>query len=75
MSRSLQPSRLNMAFAQEGVALAEITPLQNMEPLAEETQGLQADSTVQVAGAAASCARAPAPMTMWLHCRPELPFR
>lgn len=34
------------AFAQDGLPLSGTTPLQNMERLAHETQGLQPDSTV-----------------------------
>jgi hypothetical protein len=60
MSRSLQANRLNMkAFAQDGVALTESTPLQKMERLAQETQGLQPDLIVKWQ-ARGSCARAPA---------------
>lgn len=68
MSRFLQPSRLNMkAFAQEGVALAETTPLQNLERLAEETQGLQADTVVQWQASGELRPRTGADDEVWLH--------
>lgn len=42
MSKNLNPQRLNMqAFAGEGAALVEITPLQNMERLTGELHGLE----------------------------------
>ena len=72
MSRSLQPSRLNMkAFAQEGVALAETTPLQNMERRAEEAQGLQADSTVQWRALGELRPRTGADDEVWLHLQAQ----
>ena len=72
MSRSLQPSRLNMkAFAQEGVALDETTPLQNMERLAEETQGLQADSTVKWQAVGELRPRTGADDDVWLHLQAQ----
>ena len=44
MSKSHHATRLNMqAFAREGVALIETTPLQNMERLAQEAQALAPD--------------------------------
>ena len=47
MSRHLHAQRLNMqAFAQEGVPLVEITPLQNLQRLAQEIHGLEPDLTV-----------------------------
>lgn len=55
------------AFAQEGVALAEITPLQNMERLAEEAQGLQADSTVQWQALGELRPHTGADDEVWLH--------
>jgi uncharacterized protein len=43
MSKNLNVQRLNMqAFAQEGVPLVEITPLQNLQRLAAELHGLEA---------------------------------
>jgi uncharacterized protein len=55
------------AFAQEGVALAETTPLQNLERLAEETQGLQADAVVQWQASGELRPRAGADDEVWLH--------
>jgi uncharacterized protein len=44
MSKSHHATRLNMqTFAREGVPLIEITPLQNMERLAQEAQALDPD--------------------------------
>jgi uncharacterized protein len=72
MSRSLQANRLNMkAFAQEGVALNETTPLQNMERLAEETQGLPADSSVQWKALGELRPRAGADDDVWLHLQAQ----
>lgn len=72
MSRSLQANRLNMkAFAQEGVALDELTPLQNMERLAEETQGLQADSMVQWQAFGELRPRTGADDDVWLHLQAQ----
>jgi uncharacterized protein len=59
------------AFAQEGLALTETTPLQNMERLAEETQGLQADSTVQWQALGELRPRAGADDEAWLHLRAQ----
>ena len=47
MNRTSQASRLNMqVFAKEGTPLLETTLLQTMQRLAQEAQGLQADSVV-----------------------------
>ena len=47
MTRPLQATRLNMqAFAEAGVPLIEVTPLQNLERLAHESIGLKPDLTV-----------------------------
>lgn len=59
------------AFAQEGVALAEITPLQNLERLAEETQGLQADSAVQWEARGELRSRTGADDEVWLHLQAQ----
>jgi uncharacterized protein len=59
------------AFAQEGVALAETTPLQNMERLAEEAQGLRADSTVQWQALGELRPRAGADDEVWLHLQAQ----
>ena len=68
MTRPLQASRLNMqAFAQEGVPLVETTLLQNMERLAQETQGLQPDSAVNWQARAELRAGSGADSDIWLH--------
>lgn len=59
------------AFAQEGVTLAETTPLQNMERLAQETQGLQADSTVQWQALGELRPRTGADDDVWLHLQAQ----
>ncbi len=59
------------AFAQEGVALDETTPLQNMERLAEETQGLQADSTVKWQAVGELRPRTGADDDVWLHLQAQ----
>ncbi len=47
MSRNFHAQRLNIqAFAQEGVPLVEITPLQNLERLRQELHGLEPGSAV-----------------------------
>jgi uncharacterized protein len=72
MSRSLQANRLNMkAFAQDGVALNESTPLQNLERLAQETQGLQPDSIVKWQASAELRPRAGIEDDVWLHLAAE----
>jgi uncharacterized protein len=68
MSRPLQANRLNIkAFAREGVALNENTPLQNLERLAQETQGLQPDSVVKWQASAELRPRAGVEDDVWLH--------
>ncbi|MEP6772000.1 MAG: DUF177 domain-containing protein [Polaromonas sp.] len=68
MSRSLQPSRLNVtAFAQDGAALTETTLLQNMERLAHEAQGLQPDSAVKWEAMGELRPRPGAEDDVWLH--------
>ena len=68
MSKSLQARRLNMqAFVQEGVPLIEITPLQNMERLAQEAQGLQPDSAVHWEARAELRPGSGAEDDVWLH--------
>lgn len=72
MSRFLQPNRLNMtAFAQDGVALSETTLLRNMERLAHETQGLQADSTVKWQAVGELRPRPGVEDDVWLHLTAE----
>lgn len=55
------------AFAQDGVALTETTLLQNMERLAQETQGLQPDSLVKWQASAELRPRAGVEDDVWLH--------
>ena len=68
MTRQLQAHRLNMqTFAQEGMPLAETTLLQNMERLAQETQGLQPDSAVKWQANAELRAGSGQEADVWLH--------
>jgi uncharacterized protein len=68
MTRNLQPSRLDMqALAQGGVPLIATTLLQNMKRLAQETQGLQPDSSVQWQARAELRPRADDDDEVWLH--------
>jgi uncharacterized protein len=55
------------AFAQDGMALTEITPLQNMERLAQETQGLQPDFVVKWQAHGELRPRAGVEDDVWLH--------
>ena len=72
MSRPLQTNRLNMkAFAQEGVALTESTPLQKMERLAHETQGLQPDLIVKWQARGELRPRTGGEDDVWLHLAAE----
>jgi uncharacterized protein len=72
MSRSLQANRLNMkAFAQEGVALTESTPLQKMERLAQEASGLQPDLIVKWQARAELRPRTGGEDDVWLHLAAE----
>ena len=72
MSRPLQANRLNMkAFAQDGVALTESTPLQKMERLAQETQGLQPDLIVKWQARGELRPRAGVEDDVWLHLTAE----
>ena len=59
------------AFAREGVALSETTPLQNLERLVEETQGLQADSAAQWEARGELRPRAGAEDEVWLHLQAQ----
>ena len=55
------------AFAQEGVPLVEITPLQNMERLAQEVQGPASDAAVNWRAVGELRPRAGADDNVWLH--------
>jgi uncharacterized protein len=59
------------AFAQDGAALTETTPLQNMERLAPETQGLQPDSVVKWRATGELRPRTGAEDDVWLHLTAE----
>jgi uncharacterized protein len=59
------------AFAQDGVALVETTLLQNLQRLAQETQGLQPDSLVKWQASAELRPRAGVEDDVWLHLTAE----
>ncbi len=68
MTRSFQAGRLNIkAFAQEGQALVQFTPLQTMKRLAQEAQGLQPDSVVSWQAKAELREKSAAEPDIWLH--------
>jgi uncharacterized protein len=68
MSSPHQASRLNIpAFAAEGEPLAGTTLLQNMERLAQESSGLQPDSTISWQAIAELRPGAGADDDIWLH--------
>ena len=68
MTRQLQADRLNIkAFAQDGETLSLDTPLQKMERLAQETQGLQPESRVQWKAVAELRERTGPEADIWLH--------
>jgi uncharacterized protein len=68
MTRSFQADRLSIkAFAQEGEAISGSTPLQNMERLAEEAQGLQPESAVKWTAKAELRARPGGADDVWLN--------
>jgi uncharacterized protein len=72
MSRNLHAQRLNMqAFAQEGVPLAEITPLQNLKRLAHELHGLTPDLAVSWQASAELRPHAGADDDVWLHLQAQ----
>lgn len=77
MSRHHHVQRLNMqAFAQEGLPLVEHTPLSNMERLAQETQGLEPDLSIDWQAKAELRPRTGAEDDVWLHleARATLPL-
>lgn len=77
MSRHHHAQRLNMqAFAQEGQALVERTPLSNMERLAQEIQGRAPDLAVSWQAVAELRPQAGAEDAIWLHleARTTLPL-
>ena len=68
MSRNFQPQRLNLqAPAQDGQPWSEATPLQDLQRLAGEAQGLAPDAAVQWQARAESRPQAGAEDQVWLH--------
>ncbi len=68
MSNHLNARRLNMpAFAQQGVPLVELTPLSNMERLAQEIHGPAPDLAVNWRASGELRARAGAEDEVWVH--------
>ena len=68
MSKNLNARRLNVqGFAQAGVPLVELTPLQNLERLAQEIQGPAGDLTVNWRATGELRARAGVEDDVWLH--------
>ncbi|MGB4116504.1 MAG: YceD family protein [Polaromonas sp.] len=68
MTRPTQVSRMNMqAFAEAGVPLNEVTPLQNLERLAHESVGLEPDSIVNWQATPELRAGSTGQMDIWLH--------
>ena len=68
MSRNFQPQRLNLqALAQDGQPWSEATPLQELQRLAGEAQGLAPDAAVQWQARAELRPQAGAEDQVWLH--------
>jgi uncharacterized protein len=68
MSRNFQPQRLNLqALAQDGQLWSEATPLQDLQRLADEAQGLAPDAAVQWQARAELRPQAGAEDQIWLH--------
>lgn len=68
MSKSLHATRLNMlALAQEGQPLIEITPLSQLERLAQEAPGLAPDAAVNWQAQAELRAGSGTEPDVWLH--------
>ncbi|MDP2818811.1 MAG: YceD family protein [Polaromonas sp.] len=68
MSKNLNAQRLNMpAFAQAGESLVELTPLQNMERLAQEIHGSAPDLIVNWRATGELRARTGADDDVWVH--------
>lgn len=68
MSKNLNARRLNMpAFAQAGEPLVELTPLQNMERLAQEIHGPAPDLAINWRASGELRARSGAEDDVWLH--------
>ncbi|WP_188705820.1 YceD family protein [Polaromonas eurypsychrophila] len=68
MSKNLNARRLNMpAFAQAGEPLVELTPLQNMERLAQEIHGPAPDLAINWRATGELRARTGAEDDVWVH--------
>jgi len=68
MSNNLNARRLNMlAFAQQGMPLVELTPLKNMERLAQEIHGPVLDLAINWHASGELRARAGAEDDVWVH--------
>jgi uncharacterized protein len=68
MTRNFQPQRLNLqALAQDGQPWSEVTPLQDLQRLAGEAQGLAPDAAVQWQARAELRPQAGAEDQVWLH--------
>jgi uncharacterized protein len=68
MSKNLNARRLNMpAFAQAGEPLVALTPLQNMERLAQEIHGPAPDFTINWRASGELRARTGAEDDVWVH--------
>jgi uncharacterized protein len=68
MSRNFQPQRLNLqALAQDGQPWSEVTPLQDLQRLADEAQGLAPDAAVQWQARAELRPQNGAEDQVWLH--------
>lgn len=68
MSRPLLATKLNMqAFAEAGVPLKEVSPLQNLERLASETVTLQPDSSISWQAAPELRSGSKGQMDIWFH--------
>ena len=68
MSRNFQPQRLNLqALAQDGQPWSEVTPLQDLQRLADEAQGLAPDAAVAWTARAELRPQTGAEDQVWLH--------
>ncbi|MBA3593527.1 MAG: DUF177 domain-containing protein [Polaromonas sp.] len=77
MSKNLNVQRLNLpAFAQAGEPLVELTPLQNMERLAQEIHGPAPDLVINWRASGELRARTGAEDDVWVHleARTSLPL-
>jgi uncharacterized protein len=73
MSKSLHATRLNMlALAQEGQPLIELTPLQDLQRLAQEAQGLASDTSVSWQARVELRPGSGAEPDVWLHLQADI---